>query len=403
MNSEEKIQPHYDVIVVGARVAGAATAMLLARFGINVLVVERGHPGSDTLSTLALMRAGVIQLHRWGLLDAVREAGTPPVRTTMFHYGEETLTVEIGSAFGVDALYAPRRTVLDPILVGAAQASGATVRFRVSVDSLKTDATGRVIGIAGHDEHRQPFEARCSIVIGADGAKSVVARSTGAQITQSARGIGSAIYGFFPDVDTGAYEWAFNPGVAGGVIPTNGGVACVFASTTSQRFQDELRSDLEAGFSRILTEVNPKLAQRVADSEPVERLRGFPGLGSYLRKSWGPGWALVGDAGYFKDPITAHGISDALRDAELLARAVRDGVEDPNRESEALANYETTRDHVSKTLLEVTDRVARYDWTLPEVQDLHRQLSRSMKAENKLLGSLDVPASAGLEAQSPAR
>jgi 2-polyprenyl-6-methoxyphenol hydroxylase-like FAD-dependent oxidoreductase len=364
--------------------------MLLARQGLDVLLVERGRQGTDTLSTLALMRSGVMQLSRWGLLDAVREAGTPPVRRTLFHYGEETLAVQIKPAFGVDALYAPRRTVLDPILVDAAREAGAEMRFRVAVQGLERDPSGRVTGIIGRDEDRQPFSVSAGIVIGADGAKSRVARAVGAEVTRAGKNCGGTIYGFFRGVGVGAYEWAFNSGgVAAGVIPTNGEASCVFAATTAARFESELRSDMEAGFQRILGEVSAELAERVAAGTPTEKLRGFPGIGGYLRHSWGPGWALVGDAGYFKDPITAHGISDAMRDAEILARAATIAIEHPEQEAEALAGYEATRDHLSEELFETTDRIAGYDWTLPEVQTLHRQLSDAMKAENKHLGRLD--------------
>jgi 2-polyprenyl-6-methoxyphenol hydroxylase-like FAD-dependent oxidoreductase len=385
-SAKESSSPRYDAIVVGARVAGSATAMLLARQGLDVLVVERGRPGTDTVSTLALMRCGVMQLHRWGLLDAVREAGTPPVRRTLFHYGDNTLAVQIKPAFGVDALYAPRRTVLDPILVDGARDAGAEVRFRVSVQDLQRDASGRVTGIIGRDEKQRPFSPRAGIVIGADGAKSRVARAAGARLTKSAGASGGTIYGFFRGVGAGAYEWAFNSGVAAGVIPTNDDASCVFASTTAARFDSELRSDFATGFRRVLHEVRPELAERVVAGEPTERLRGFPGFNGHLRGAWGPGWALVGDAGYFKDPITAHGISDALRDAEILTRAVvKSPLGSPEQEAEALAGYESTRDHLSEGLFAATESIARYDWTLTEVQELHRQLSASMKAENEFV------------------
>ncbi|MDX1390643.1 MAG: FAD-dependent monooxygenase, partial [Acidobacteriota bacterium] len=121
----------YDAVVVGARVAGASTAMLLAQSGLKVLVVERGRYGSDTLSTLALMRGGVLQLARWGVLDAVREAGTPPIHATSFHYGDDVVEVAIKPRDGVDALYSPRRTVLDRLLADAAVEAGAEIRYGV--------------------------------------------------------------------------------------------------------------------------------------------------------------------------------------------------------------------------------------------------------------------------------
>jgi flavin-dependent dehydrogenase len=137
----------YDAVIVGARCAGAATAMLLARRGLSVLVLERARPGTDTLSTHALMRGGVVQLRRWGLLDRLVEAGTPPVRRTSFHYGDETVTVSVKPAAGVDALYAPRRTLLDRVLVDAAVEAGAEVRFGVDVTGVLRHPDGRVGGV----------------------------------------------------------------------------------------------------------------------------------------------------------------------------------------------------------------------------------------------------------------
>src|SRR5688572_29646556 len=116
---EEPIAGTFDAVVVGSRCAGAATAMLLARAGQRVLVVDRGEYGADILSTHALMRGAVLQLRHWGLLPRIVDAGTPAVRSTTFHFGADTLLVAIKAKYGVDALYAPRRTVLDPILVDA--------------------------------------------------------------------------------------------------------------------------------------------------------------------------------------------------------------------------------------------------------------------------------------------
>src|SRR5919202_5966716 len=119
----------YAPLVVGARCAGAATAMLMARRGMKVLVIDRAAYGADTMSTHALMRGAVLQLHRWGVLPRLREMATPPVRSTSFHYGDEApVRIEIRPADGVDALYAPRRTVLDSILADAAAEAGAEVR-----------------------------------------------------------------------------------------------------------------------------------------------------------------------------------------------------------------------------------------------------------------------------------
>src|SRR5512134_2542850 len=109
MNTRWNFPTSYDAVIVGARVAGASTALLLSRMGLRVLVVDRARPGADTLSTHALMRGGVLQLHRWGILQDILEAGTPPIRSTSFHYNDETIPIPIKSRNGIDALVAPKR------------------------------------------------------------------------------------------------------------------------------------------------------------------------------------------------------------------------------------------------------------------------------------------------------
>lgn len=382
----------YDVIVVGGRVAGASTALLLARAGWRVLVVDRARRGSDTLSTHALMRPGVLQLERWGLLDEVIAAGTPGQDRVVFHYGDDRIELEASRR-----LYAPRRTVLDPILVAAAERSGAEFRFGVDVRGLLRDRDGRVTGIRARDEHGATVELRAAMTLGADGRRSRVAREVDARITRRGTNAGAAIYGYWTDVETNGYEWCFRPGAGTGLIPTNDGQVCVFAGAPARRFLDELRHDLEDGLHRLLGETTPAVAARVAAGRRVERVRGFPGLRGWLRRPWGPGWALVGDAGSFKDPITAHGITDALRDAELLARALDRllcGDRDPDR---ALADYERARDELLVPVFDATDAVAGFDWTLAEVQQLHLAMSDVMQREVDTLAAL-APGSRALVA-----
>src|SRR5262245_44825523 len=190
-------RPHYDVIVVGARAAGAATAMLLARAGLHVLVVDRSRYGSDTLSTHALMRGGVVQLHRWGLLDRIVDAGTPAIRRTTFRCATDEIVIPIKAAHGVDALYAPRRTVLDPILVDAAAAAGADVRFGVTVTGLRRDRNGRVTGVEGRLDTGRPVAVDATLVVGADGLRSTVARHAGAGIERTGAGATAVTYGYW--------------------------------------------------------------------------------------------------------------------------------------------------------------------------------------------------------------
>ena len=373
----------YDVVIAGARCAGASTAMLLARQGLRVLVVDPASRGSDTLSTHALMRGGVLQLHRWGLLDAIRAAETPTIRTTTFHYGDEAIEVSIKERDGVDGLYAPRRTVLDAILCDAALAAGAEVVHGYSVVDVLRAPDGRIHGanVAGAD--RQVIDVAADLVIGADGVRSRVARILEAELDYTVLHTTASIYGYWNALGLEGFHWFYDIGAAVGSIPTNDGDTCVFASLPPTRFEKERTDGLDAVYHALLSEVSSELARSVNESELSGKLRAFAGTTGFLRRSAGRGWALVGDAGYFKDPITAHGITDALRDAELLARAVAEGGD------RALAGYQETRDDLVKGLLDVTDHIASFDWDLDEAKEDHLVLSREMNVEVELLQTWD--------------
>lgn len=364
----------YDVLIAGARCAGAATAMLLAKQGLRVLVVDPARRGSDTLSTHALMRGPVQQLHKWRLLDAIRASGAPAIRRTTFHYGSEMVPVDILPRDGVDALFAPRRTVLDRVLADAARAAGAEVAYGHSLVDLRYDNHGRVVGAVIADTTQRTVEVSADLVIGADGVRSRMARLVGAETLDEAPNMACSIYGYcrgLPQED--GYHWYFVDGAAAGTIPTNGGT-CVFVAIPSATFAGLRSKGLEVLYRDLLLTVSPRLAAAVRNGGGPDKLRAFPGVKGFLRQSVGPGWALVGDAGYFRDPLTAHGISDALREAELLTRAI-DG-----EFTDGLTSYQHERDARVRGMLDVTDRIASFEWSLEEVKAEHLTLSEEMNA-----------------------
>ena len=230
------LEPRYDAVIVGARCAGAATAMLLARAGRKVLVIDRSAYGSDTLSTHALMRTGVLQLNRWGLLPTVMAAGTPAIRKTTFHYGRESIGVSIKPEHGVGYLCAPRRTVLDRILVDAARSAGADVRHGVTLSELQHDRDNRVVGAWLTNSDGKRSGVRCDVLIGADGRQSAVARLVEAESYAQGTGVSGCVYGYFQNVERDGSHWHFVENAAAGVIPTNDGQHCVFASVPKVRF-----------------------------------------------------------------------------------------------------------------------------------------------------------------------
>jgi menaquinone-9 beta-reductase len=385
MEKPHTFHPKYDAVIVGARCAGAATALLLAREGAKVLLIDRQEYGADTMSTHALMRVGVLQLHRWGLLAAVMAEATPEIRSTTFHYGSESLRVKIKPEHGVDFLCAPRRTVLDRVLVDAARAAGAEIRHGVLLRDLQFDSHDRVVGAWLRGLDGKERGVRCDMLIGADGRQSTVAKLVKAEAYAESRSASGCVYGYFENLNRDGFHWHFAKDAAASVIPTNHAQHCVAASVSEAAFSEMFRGNVEPGFMQVLAANSPELHADVRRARLVGRLRGFAGGRGYLRQPQGPGWALVGDAGYFKDPLTAHGITDALRDAELLARAVLEG---GARAHEA---YQAERDALSMALFDVTDAIASFQWNLDEVKSLHAQLSGAMRAEADRVVSLFKP------------
>jgi 2-polyprenyl-6-methoxyphenol hydroxylase-like FAD-dependent oxidoreductase len=393
MSAPPDLRRAWDVIIIGGRVAGASTALLLARAGMRVLVVERARRGADTVSTHALMRGGVLQLHRWGLLDRVAATGAPPVRRVTFHYGHDSMPVTLKPYAGVDALYAPRRTVLDALLVGAAEEAGARFGFGLAMTDVARDRAGRVVGVVVHDHLGATWTERAGLVVGADGRSSLVARQVGAATVVAGGHAAAYVYGYWPAADLDGYHWYYGDGLSAGVIPTNDGMACVFAAGPAAVLAARMRH------SRPLDAVRGLLARldcRLTDltsSAPLGPVRFFRGLPARLRRPHGPGWALVGDAGWWKDPLSTYGITDAFRDAELLAGAVVAGAASDHAMRIVLSRYQAERDRRALPMHPIVDRLASHQWDLTQVQQLLRELSSVMADDVEGIRAFDVEAS----------
>ena len=380
----------WDAVVVGARCAGAATAMLLARHGMDVLVLDRARPGSDTVSTHGLVRGGTLQLRRWGLLDRIVAAGTPGIRRTVFHYCEGTTVEDVAMSVkplaGVDRFYAPRRTVLDSVLADAARDAGATLRFGTAVTDVLRGADGAVTGVVARPHNSDPIEIAADIVVGADGLRSVVANRVNAPFERIGTGASGFLYGYWAGVPVEGYEWYYRPGVMAGMFPTNGGRTCVLVGAPAAR----VRQVGPAGFDRLLAEADPSARARVRAGAPDGRVRAFAAPPGYHRRAFGDGWALVGDAGHWKDPAGMHGMTDAFRDAEFLARALVAAPTPGRRRNLALAGYQATRDQLSVRMADVVDEIAAFDWTLTRLRRLLLEMSSTMADEVEALTALDA-------------
>jgi 2-polyprenyl-6-methoxyphenol hydroxylase-like FAD-dependent oxidoreductase len=356
--------PRYDAIVVGARCAGSPLAMLLARRGYKVLVVDRATFPSDTVSTHVIQPQGVAALRRWGLLDRLVATGCPPIHTYAFDFGPFAIEGSPGTADSPVA-YCPRRTILDKLLVDAAAHAGAEVREGFSVDEI-TQQDGRVTGIRGRAPGGQTVTETARVVIGADGRHSLVARAVSPDEYNQKPPLVAAYYAYWSGLPmAGRFETTIGPGSGFAAAETHDGLTVLVGGWPYARF-DERKGDVERHYMALFAAT--PMEARLAGARRESKIFGAVSP-NFFRKPYGPGWALVGDAGYTKDPITAQGISDSFRDAELLAGALDDGWSGRLDSTAALADYQEVRDQVLP-MYEFTAQVASMEPPPPELQQL---------------------------------
>jgi flavin-dependent dehydrogenase len=382
----------HEVVIVGARVAGSATAMLLARLGHDVVVVEQASFPSDTVSTHSIARSGVVQLRRWGLLDEVLDSGAPAVRQVSFHAGGASVTRTVKDKAGVDLVVAPRRYVLDTILATAAARAGAQVRTGVTVTDVRRDAGGRAVGVYGHDRAGAPVELGARYVIGADGLRSRVARSVGATITQARPAGGAAQYAYYTGIPWSGFEFFVAARSFAGVFPTHDGQACIWVcnpAADAMAVRRRTRSRGEA-FGELLERSAPQLAERLRHARRTSPVQGMLHQPNQVRQAVGPGWALVGDAGYHRDAVTAYGISDAFHHAELLAVALDQALRADAEAATALAGYRQQRDQALREIFQLTCRLAAYP-AVPAFIELQKQLGAAIDTQAMALAARPIP------------
>jgi 2-polyprenyl-6-methoxyphenol hydroxylase-like FAD-dependent oxidoreductase len=375
----------YDVIVVGARVAGSATAMLLARQGLKVLAVDRAAFPSDTLSTHQVQLPGIARLERWGLLGGIVAAGTPATPRVRFDAGPVVLSGTYPVFEGIDALYSPRRTLLDAILVEAAREAGAEVRERFVVQEVVC-ADGRVTGIRGRASGGASLLEEAGLVVGADGRHSLVAKAVGAgrYHEQPARTFGYYTYWDGLPLDGGEMYGRDRRLI--GAWPTNDGLVMTYVAGPIDEFH-AFRADLENSLLASL-DLAGDLGERARSARRAERISGTAYTANYFREAHGSGWALVGDAGLAMDPVTGQGISDALRDAELLAESICAAAADGAPLDSGLDRYERARNAAVKPMYDFTVDLASFPPPRIEQQLLFTALARDPDEVQRFLGVL---------------
>jgi 2-polyprenyl-6-methoxyphenol hydroxylase-like FAD-dependent oxidoreductase len=373
----------YDAIIVGARAAGSPTAMLLAHKGYRVLLVDKAHFPSDTVSTHYIHQPGVARLVSWGLLGKVADSNCPPISKATLDIDS---TVIKGSStteeFGEDA-YSPRRRVLDKILADGALEAGAELREGFSVDQILMDGE-RVIGIRGFTRNGSVVKEFAPVVIGADGVRSLVARTVRARTYDAKRSFSCSYYSYWSGIAMEGAEVYVRPRRIVAAWPTNDDLVIVFVELPRDDCE-EFRVDIEGNFLKAIQQV-PGLAARVSLARREERFYAAADLPNFFRRPFEPGWALVGDAGYHRDPVTAQGITDAFRDAELLSAAINNGYSGTQPLEFALADYERQRNQAVKGMYWLTCRLAAH--RIPGGRLLLWALKGDQAETNRFIGTV---------------
>ena len=332
--------------------------MLLARKGYRVLLLDRATFPSDTISTHVVHLPAVAQLHSWGLLDKLRSSTCPPYTEISFDIGSAKISGFTDPINGIAEEYAPRRIVLDQILIDAAVAAGVELRDGFTVKDILVE-DGKVVGITGHDKSKKTITEKATIVIGADGQRSMLARKVNAPKYKEQSPLTCCYYSYWSGLNTKHLEIFFRDGVAASNFPTNDGLTCVFVALKAHRYE-EYRSNIEKTYLDSISLI-PDFADRISSAKREDSFYGAIEIPNFFRKPYGEGWALVGDAGYYKDPTTALGITDAFRDAEILADFLDLAFSGKLPFDEALAGYESKRNSFAFPLYEYTCQISTLD------------------------------------------
>ncbi len=375
----------YDVAIVGARCSGSPTAMLLARKGYRVLLVDKATFPSDTMSTHFVHAPGIARLKRWGLLERVVASNCPPVHSYCLDFGLFSLTGHPPPIDGVAISYGARRTVLDKILVDAAVEAGAELRQHFTVEEVCFEGN-RGIGVRGRTRNSTNITEKARLVVGADGLRSVVARMVGAPMTLAKPAVACCYYTYWSGVSVKGVELYPRDRRFMVAFPTNDDLVCTLMEWPQDEFHF-VRKDIEGYFMKTF-EHAPGLAERVRGGRREARFTGTGQLPNYFRKPCGPGWALVGDAGHHKDPNMALGISDAFRDADLLADAIDKGLSGRQTLEEALEDYERQRNCAAMPAFELNFQFATLQLPPPEMQAFFGALRGNQTETDRLVGAM---------------
>src|SRR5574341_902275 len=368
--------PDFDVIVVGSRIAGSITATLLGERGWRVLLIDRSRFPSDTLSTHFFRWPAMEAFRRAGVLEAVHATGAPPLRNSFHDLDGHVFTEPVQGEGDLNYYLCVRRITLDDILIGRVRREKAVeLREGVTVRSLLRDGaqvTGVRVGRGGGEE------ITASVVVGADGIRSLVARTVNPPAERSEPVHRAMYYAYFAGLapqDPPAAEFHYRGDELVYVFPCDGNLALLAVSVPIAEFtrwkQDGRRLFMERLRGR------PQLTGRLGGAEMVSALFGAGDIPGYMRVPYGNGWALVGDSGIIMDPFSGQGIDQASTHAVYLADALHRWLSGEAAWDAAMARYHTARNAFTEKTYTRTSTGAR---------DL-RQITRPALQRRGLLGS----------------
>ena len=384
----------YDAIVIGARCGGSPTAMLLARDGYRVLLVDKATFPSDTMSTHLAHPPAVAALDRWGILEQLEATNCPPITRYSFDFGPVAVAGTPRPSNGTAKAYCPRRIVLDALLVEAAAAAGAEVREAFTVEEVLID-DGRVTGIRGHAKGGDTVTETAKVVVGADGRHSLLAKAVQPEQYNEVPPLAPAYYAYWSGLPADGFDTYIRAesGRGWAAIPTHDGLTCVVQGTPQADFATT-KKDVEGTYLEGF-ELAPEFAERINGAKRESGFMGAGDLSGYFRKPYGPGWALVGDAGYHKHPITAFGITDAFRDAEAVASALDETFSERRSFDDAMADYQRARDEEALPIYGFTCDFAKLEPPPPEMQQLIGAMQGNQEAQDGFVsvmaGTLPAP------------
>lgn len=372
----EPAPEHVDAIVVGARCSGSATAIALARAGRRVVALDRATFPSDTLSTHLLFAGGVSELKALGALERAERSGAPRLPAAFMAAKDMEVTAGYSrTSEGIDYGMSVRRPALDMALVETAREAGVEVREKTKVTALLHDGD-RVAGVRATGPDGVDRAIRAPLVAGADGRQSTVARLLGVQ--EPYRTIDNrraCVFAYWEDPReewrTIAAQWREGEQL-GTAFPCDGGLVLVLLMPPVEQ-GDAYRDDPEGAYRRGIEEL-PALRERLEGCTLATKVRISTKHPAFFRRSSGPGWALPGDAGHFKDPVTAQGIRDALRYGRRLGEHAAPALDDPAQLDRALRAWEREREEDCLEIYQWTNLLARAEMLNPVEEELYRHM-----------------------------